>query len=144
MGYIPTSINTTAFGTLLDSYKSCLDTKGTVYHNRLVGGMKHSNSDLLKLELIISLLNNSSNIGLDCIFDEAVFPGMIQSTFSATAPSPTGHLQSFVDFASRFCKDCITSTLVPAPAAAATTYRLLAEDGVTEITLENGGDINLQ
>jgi hypothetical protein len=49
-----------------------------------------------------------------------------------------------VDFASRFCKDCITSTIVPAPAAAVTTYRLLAENGVTEITLENGGDINLQ
>jgi hypothetical protein len=144
MGYIPTSIDTVAFGTLLDSYKSCLDTKGTVYHNRLVGGIKNSNSDLLKLELIIYLLNNSSSIGLDCIFDEVVFPGMIQSTFSATAPSSAGHLQSFVDFASRFCKDCITSTLVPAPAAAATTYRLLAEDGVTEITLENGGDINLQ
>jgi uroporphyrinogen-III synthase len=69
---------------------------------------------------------------------------MIQSTFSATTLTSTGHLQSFVNFASTFCKDCITSTLVPAPAAAATTYRLLAEDGVTEITLENGGDINLQ
>jgi hypothetical protein len=144
MGYIPTSIDTVAFGTLLTSYRSCLDTKGTVYHNRLVGGMKHSNSDLLKLELVISLLNNSSNIGLDCIFDEVVFPGMIQSTFSPTAITSAGHLQSFVDFASTFCKDCITSTLVPAPAAAVTTYRLLAEDGVTEITLENGGDINLQ
>jgi hypothetical protein len=144
MGYIPTSIDTIAFGTLLDSYKSCLDTKGTVYHNRLVGGMKNSNSDLLKLELIIYLLNNSSSVGLDCIFDETVFPGMIQSTFSATTLTSTGHLQSFVNFASTFCKDCITSTLVPAPAAAATTYRLLAEDGVTEITLENGGDINLQ
>jgi hypothetical protein len=143
MGYIPTSINTVAFGTLLDSYKSCLDTKGTIYHNRLVGGMKHSNSDLLKLELITYLLKNSSTIGLDCIFDETEFPGMIQSNFSATALSPVGHLQSFVDFASRFCKDCITSTLVAAPAAAATTYRLFAEDGVTEITLENGGNINL-
>ena len=143
MGYIPTSINTVAFATLLTSYRSCLDTKGTVYHNRLVGGMKYSNSDLLKLELITYLLKNSSNIGLDCIFDEVVFPGMIQSTFSATAPSPAGHLQSFVNFASTFCKDCITSTLVPVPAAAATTYRLFAEDGVTEITLENGGNINL-
>ena len=143
MGYIPTSINTVAFATLLSSYRTCLDTKGTVYHNRLVGGMKHSNSDLLKLELIIYLLNNSSSIGLDCIFDEVVFPGMIQATFSATAPSPAGHLQSFVNFASTFCKDCITSTLVPATVAAATTYRLFAEDGVTEITLENGGNINL-
>jgi hypothetical protein len=105
--------------------------------------MKHNNSDLLKLELIISLLNNSSNIGLDCIFDEVVFPGMIQSTFSATTITAAGHLQSFVDFASRFCKDCITSTPIPAPVAAATTNRLFAENGVTEITLENGGNINL-
>ena len=144
MGYIPDSIDTVAFGTLLDSYKSCLDTKGTIYHNKLVGGMKNSNSDLLKLELITYLLKYSSKVGLDCIFDEVVFPGMIQADLSATAPSPAGHLQSFVNFASTFCKDCITSTLVPAPVAAATTYRLLAEDGVTEITLENGGDINLQ
>ena len=143
MGYIPTSINTVAFGTLLTSYRSCLDTKGTLYHNRLVGGMKYSNSDLLKLELITYLLKNSSNVGLDCIFDEAVFPGMIQSNFSATALTPTGHLQSFVDFASRFCKDCITSNRAAAVVAAATTYRLFAEDGVTEITLENGGNINL-
>jgi hypothetical protein len=144
MGYIPDSINTIAFGTLLDSYKSCLDTKGTVYHNRIAGGMKYNNSDLLKLELITYLLKNASKAGLDCIFDETEFPGMIQLDFSATAITSTGHLQSFVDFASRFCKDCITSTLVPAPAAAVTTYKLLAEDGVTEITLENGGDINLQ
>ena len=143
MGYIPTSIDTIAFATLLTSYRSCLDTKGTVYNNKLSGGIKHSNSDLLKLELITYLLNNSSSIGLDCIFDETVFPGMIQSNFSATALSPVGHLQSFVDFASRFCKDCITSTPPAATAAAAATYRLFAEDGVTEITLENSGNINL-
>jgi len=143
MGYIPNSINNTPFTTLLSSYKTCLDTKGTVYHNRLVGGMKYSNSDLLKLELIIYLLGNRSDIGLDCIFDETAFPGMVQLDFSETTLTSAGHLQSFVNFASRFCKDCITSTLVPATTAAATTYRLFAEDGVTEITLENGGNINL-
>lgn len=141
MGYIPTSIDTVAFGTLLDSYKSCLDTKGTVYHNRLVGGMKYSNSDLLKLELIIYLLNNSSSIGLDCIFDEVVFPGMIQATFSTTAPTPTGHLQSFVNFASRFCKDCITSTPPDAVVPVTPVSRVEGEDGSTIITMEDNSDI---
>lgn len=146
MGYIPDSIDGTSFPTLLTSFRDCLDVKGTLYYNRIAGGMKYDNSDLLKLELVVYLLNFNtvSEKGLDCIFDEQPFPGLSQLDLSATAFTSTGYLQSFVNFAKGFCKDCITSTPSAATSTAAPTYYLFAEDGVTEITLESGGHINLQ
>ena len=148
MGYTPTTVNRIDFRDLVYSYKVCLDSKGTIYYNRLAGGMKCSNSDLLRLELIISLLKYSQggkggSIGLDCIYDEVVFPGMSQDDFSETTLTATGHLQSFLNFANKFCKDCITSTPVPPPAGAVSTaYKLFGETG-TEITLESGDSIIL-
>ena len=146
MGHIPDSIDNKSFPILLESFRDCLDAKGTLYYNRIAGGMKYDNSDLLRLELVVYLLNFNitSEIGLDCIFDEQPFPGLSQLDFSATAFTSTGYLQSFVNFAKGFCKDCITSAPVAAAAAAAATYYLFAEDGVTELTLESGGHINLQ
>ena len=148
MGYIPTSVNTEDFFDLVDSYKSCLDTKGTIYYNRIAGGMKYSNSDLLRLELIISLLNFTAKgkgnvVGLDCIYDEVIFPGVVQDDFSETALPATGHLQSFLNFANIFCKDCITSTPVGAigPGENLTSH-LFSETGI-EITLQSGAPIIL-
>lgn len=148
MGYTPRAVNNTDFSELVYSYKVCLDSKGTIYYNRLAGGMKCSNSDLLRLELIISLLKYSKGgkgggVGLDCIYDEVVFPGMSQSDFSNPAPPATGHFQSFLNFANIFCKDCITSTPVTPPAGAVSTaHKLFSETGI-EITLESGGSIIL-
>ena len=147
MGYAPRDVNGISPSDLVDSYKVCLDSKGTVYYNRLAGGMKCSNSDLLRLELIISLLKTTESrrdfVGLDCIYDEVVFPGVTQTQNSEIAPAATGHLQSFLNFANIFCKDCITSTPVTPPAGAASTAnRLFSETGI-EITLESGGSIIL-
>jgi hypothetical protein len=147
MGFTPRSVNNIDFPDLIDSYRNCLDKKGTIYYNRIAGGMKYNNSDLLKLELIISLLKYSTDdkgkrAGLDCIFDEVVFPGAEQRNISGGL-SPTGHLQSFLNFANIFCKDCITSTPVPAATpVASTANRLFNETGI-EITLESGDSIIL-
>lgn len=148
MGYAPHDVNGISPSALVDSYKVCLDSKGTIYYNRLAGGMKCSNSDLLRLELIISLLKTTNNgkgdpVGLDCIYDEVVFPGVTQSQNSQIAPAATGHLQSFLNFANIFCKDCITSTPVTPPAGAASTaHKLFSETGI-EITLQSGASIIL-
>jgi len=147
MGFTPTRVNNIDFQDLVYSYKVCLDKKGTIYYNRIAGGMKYNNSDLLKLELIISLLNSSvdgkgKRVGLDCIYDEVVFPGLEQQNTSGDL-SPAGHLQSFLNFANIFCKDCITSTPVPAATpVASTASKLFSETGI-EITLESGGSIIL-
>ena len=148
MGYTPKTVNNTDFLDLVDSYKVCLDSKGTIYYNRLAGGMKCSNSDLLRLELIFSLLKTTTSgrggfVGLDCIYDEVVFPGVTQTQNSQIAPAATGHLQSFLNFANIFCKDCITSTPVTPPAGAASTAnKLFSETGI-EITLQSGASIIL-
>lgn len=72
--------------------------------------------------------------------------GKTYTTICDNCSSPTvatNRLETFITFASQFCKDCIvTSSPVPA-VPPATTYYLMSESGV-EITLENGGHINLQ
>jgi hypothetical protein len=148
MGFTPDFVNGIGFNELVYTYKVCLDSKGTIYYNRIAGGMKYDNSDLLRLELIISLLkytpfDKSGSVGLDCIYDEVVFPGLEQNNFSDTAPTTAGHLQSFLNFANIFCKDCITSTPVGAigPGEDLTSH-LFSQTG-TEITLQSGAPIIL-
>lgn len=72
--------------------------------------------------------------------------GKTYTTICDNCSSPTvatNRLETFITFASQFCKDCIV-TSSPAPVVPpATTYYLMSESGV-EITLENGGHINLQ
>lgn len=147
MGYLPNTINKVDFFELSDSYKTCLETQSTIYYNRIAGGMKYNNSDLLRLELIISFLDytraGENHVGLDCIFDEAAFPGLDQQAYSSSAPTATGHLQTFINFANQFCKDCITSTPVAVAAVAASTANKLFSQTGTEITLESGSSIIL-
>jgi hypothetical protein len=72
--------------------------------------------------------------------------GKTYTTVCDNCSSPTTsttHLETFITFATQFCKDCIV-TSDPAPVVPpATTYYLMSESGV-ELTLENGGHINLQ
>lgn len=146
MGYIPDSINGVNIEDLATNFQSCLDTKGTLYNTRISAGLKYSNSDLLRLELIVYFLNYDAvyKIGLDCIYDETPFPGVVQNTYSDSPIAAAGNLQSLINFAVTFCHDCITSNSGTATITTTTnTKQLVAENGTTQIVLENGSPIIL-
>jgi len=144
MGYVPSTINGQAFAELVSDLQACMASKGTSYYNKISGGVKCSNLELSKLDLIIYLLNKYDNrASLDCIFSGQPMPGVIYGT-TTTPTDTTTYLNVFVDHALRFCKDCIVSDPPAAVVPPAATYYLYAENGTTEITLESGGHINLQ
>jgi hypothetical protein len=162
---IPASINGIPFEDFIASLESCLDSKGTAYYKKIVGGMRCSNIELVKLELIIYLLKRYTKFPADekantpyeeyeastCMYNGTQFPGMVYTgqNFSGNEVeisilSSETYLQTFVKYASKFCKDCITSDPVPAPVVPASTAgNLYGENGTTPITLENGGTIIL-
>lgn len=143
MGYVPSHINNQTFDSIVDDLKACLATKGTLYYNKIVGGVKCSNMELVKLELVIYLLERRDNASsLDCIFSGAAMPGI---SYSET-PVPTGtqtYIQTFVNHFSKFCKDCITSNPTATPIPGESGDFLLLED-LTPILLENSQKINLE
>ena len=150
----PNSINGKSPAQIVEDLQLCLATKGTAYYKKIVGGMRCSNLDLLKLEMIIHLLSRedfptgrgTTELGNDCVYNYLDFPGQSPIYINqGTDPLNTNtYLQTFVDYASRFCKDCITSDPIPAPAPPASTAgNLFGENGTTPITKENGGTIIL-
>jgi hypothetical protein len=143
---IPSLINGKTLTQHLLIIQECLATKGTGYLNKILGGVRCSNLELSKLELIFHLLsqsNTTSGRGLECIFTLEEGAGFKYGATTSTPTPATTHLETFITFASQFCKDCIV-TEDPTPAVPpATTYYLMSESGV-ELTLENGGHINLQ
>jgi hypothetical protein len=153
MAIPPDSINGKSPEQIVAELQLCLATKGTAYYKKIVGGMRCSNLDLLKLEMIIHLLSRedfayngeTEELGNDCVYNYLDFPGQspIYSNEGIDPLNTNTYLQTFVDYASRFCKDCIESAapavVVPPPA----TNYVFGEDGTTEITLEGGGHIIL-
>lgn len=145
MGYLPNKINGQSLDSFIDSIELCYATKGTSYYNKISGGVRCSNLELLKLDLIVYLLNRYEKAGgsLDCIYSGQTMTGIIYSNPITTPADTTTHLQVYVDHVSRFCKDCIISDAPAAVVPPAATNYLYGEDGITEITLETGGHINL-
>lgn len=168
---IPVSINGIPFQEYISNLESCLESKGGTYYKKIVGGMRCSNIELVKLELIIYLLKRYTRFygkgketvvdqvyqGLPCMYNGTQFSGMVYGTrwlngtpkdwetYGFTTPlSSETYLQTFVNYASEFCKDCIVSNPVVAAAVPASTAgNLYGEDGTTPITLETGGTIKL-
>lgn len=149
----PDSINGKSPEQIVAELQLCLATKGTAYYKKIVGGMRCSNLDLLKLEMIIHLLSRkdfsnggkTKELGNDCVYNYLDFPGQspIYANGGIDPLNTNTYLQTFVDYASRFCKDCI-ETAAPQIAVAPTPPKYIyGEDGVTEITLESGGHIIL-
>lgn len=154
MAIPPDSINGKSPEQIVAELQLCLATKGTAYYKKIVGGMRCSNLDLLKLEMIIHLLSRkdfpyngkTEELGNDCVYNYLDFPGQspIYANIGTDPLNTNTYLQTFVDYASRFCKDCITSDLIPAPTPPPSTAgNLYGENGTTPITLENGGTIIL-
>lgn len=144
MGYVPDRINNVTFNQMLSTLGLCLATKGTGFYDKIVGGMKCSTLELKKLELVLYLLNRKdATSSLDCIFNGADMPGVSYSG-AVTPSSNVPYIQTFVNyFTTTFCKDCITSALIPAAPVVDNTPYLLLED-LTFIYLEDSSKIKLE
>jgi len=140
--YVPDSINGITVASWDDTTKTCLATKGTTYYNKIVGAVKCSNIELIKLELIMYLLAQKDETdALDCVYNGLHFPGAVFPSNADPANSNT-YLKTFYDYVSRFCATCIVS-VVNSPTPDPIVYRITSESGAV-ITLENGSDITLE
>jgi hypothetical protein len=169
MGHKPYTFAQQDIATFIAQLKACLASKGTVYYNKIQGAVKCSNNDLSKLELIIFLISQYDNIptepstvnkySLDCIFTGQPFPGFKYESWdwqfegldegggSIITDLPISgdntYLQDFLDFAEKFCRECIVTTgPAPAPTPEGDIYLkgennafILLEDNTTKITL---------
>lgn len=144
MGYVPDRINNETFDQMLSTLGQCLDSKGTGFYNKIVGGMKCSTLELKKLELVLYLLNRKdATSSLDCIFNGATMPG-VSYTGTILPSGTTPYIQTFVNyFTTTFCKDCITSSSTATTPVVDTTPYLLLED-LSFIYLEDSSKIKLE
>lgn len=143
MEYVPVKINNVDFDEMLDTLGACLASKGTIYYNKISGGVKCSNSELLKLDLALYLLTKKGPYGaLPCIYSGAAMPGVIYDQVT-TPRQTTTYLQTFVDYFYRECKTCITSNPTSAGVTPDTGNYLLLED-LTNLLLEDSQKINLE
>lgn len=144
MGYVPDRINNVTFDQMLSTLGQCLDSKGTGFYNKIVGGVKCSTLELKKLELVLYLLNRKdATSSLDCIFNGADMPGV---SYSGTIlPSgTTPYIQTFVNyFTLSYCKDCIVSDPTTVDPPVDPGDYLLLED-LSFIYLEDLSKINLE
>ena len=129
---------------MLSTLGQCLDSKGTGFYNKIVGGVKCSTLELKKLELVLYLLNRKDDTSsLDCIFNGAAMPGV---SYSGTIlPSgTTTYIQTFVNyFTLSYCKDCIVSDPTTVDPPVDPGDYLLLED-LSFIYLEDLSKINLE
>jgi hypothetical protein len=148
MGHRPDTFAQIELSTFLQNLRACLASKGTVYYNKIQGAVKCSNNDLSKLELIIYLASRyNSTHSLDCIFTGRPFPGFVWGEWTPgedlAITDDNTYLQDFLDFAEKFCRDCIvTSDPAVAPTPEGDIYLkgenndfILLEDNTTKITL---------
>jgi len=144
MGYVPDRINNVTFDQMLSTLGLCLDTKGTGFYNKIVGGVKCSTLELKKLELVLYLLNRKdATSSLDCIFNGADMPG-VSYTGSVTPSGTTPYIQTFVNyFTLSYCKDCIVSDPTTVDPPVDPGDYLLLED-LSFIYLEDSSKINLE
>jgi hypothetical protein len=144
MGYVPDRINNVTFDQMLSTLGLCLDTKGTGFYNKIVGGVKCSTLELKKLELVLYLLNRKdATSSLDCIFNGADMPG-VSYTGSVTPSGTTPYIQTFVNyFTLSYCKDCIVSDPTTVDPTVDPGDYLLLED-LSFIYLEDSSKINLE
>ena len=143
MGYVPSHINNATFDSVVDDLKLCLATKGTLYYNKIVGGVKCSNLELAKLELVIYLLERrDATSSLDCIFSGADMPGVSYSE-TVEPVNLNKYIQTFVNYFTKFCKECITSNTTGTPVTNETGNFLLLED-LSNLLLEDNQKINLE
>jgi len=168
---IPVQVNGMDYVDYIASLETCLETKGNAYYKKISGGMRCSNIELVKLELIIYLLKryssyneNSHKISLQfggstCLYNGSEINGVTygQIGFKVKGKGEVQliglpslifgtetYLKTFILYASEFCKECIISNPIPAAAVPASTAgNLYGEDGTTPITLETGGSIKL-
>lgn len=142
MGYKPETFSKVELSTFLSNLRACLNSKGSTYYNKILGAVKCSNNDLSKLELIIYLTSKfDDNQSIDCIFTGGPFPGMVWDVYDEGDELPEAsentYLQEFLDFAEKFCRNCIV-TEDPAPDAPAEADRFVkAEDNTSFIFLED-------
>jgi len=144
---VPESINGKTLAAHLLVLQECIATNGTGYLNKIKGAVKCSHLELTKLSLIYDLLSKTdedSGRGLECIFTGETAPGVVYDLDNLpTELEINERLTTFITYTSQFCKDCIVTEDPAAVIPPATTYYLMSESGV-EITLEDGGHINLQ
>ena len=144
MGYVPDRINNVTFDQMLSTLGLCLDSKGTGFYNKIVGGVKCSTLELKKLELVLYLLNRKdATSSLDCIFNGATMPGVsYKGTILPSGTTP--YIQTFVNyFTLSYCKDCITSASTATTTPVDSTPYLLLED-LTFLYLEDLSKIKLE
>lgn len=144
MGYVPDRINNVTFDQMLSTLGVCLDSKGTGFYNKIVGGVKCSTLELKKLELVLYLLNRKdATSSLDCIFNGADMPGVSYSG-AVIASSNVPYIQTFVNyFTLSYCKDCIVSDPTTVDPPVDPGDYLLLED-LSFIYLEDLSKINLE
>lgn len=136
------TINGVSLSTLLTSFKDCLASKSTDFLTKIRGAVQCNHLELVKLNLIIDLLEQKdSESGLECVFNGKPFPGIQYCDYTPELNSNT-YLETFIDFATRFCTDCIVTSTPGAPAPTPTITYLEGEAGGA-ITLENGNNIEL-
>jgi hypothetical protein len=128
------------FEALLTSFKDCLASKSTDFLSKIRGAVQCDHLELVKLNLIIDILEQrDSESGLECVFNGKPFPGIQYCNYTPELNSNT-YLETFIDFATRFCTDCIVTSTPGAPAPTPTITYLEGEAGGA-ITLENGNNI---
>lgn len=161
MGHRPYTFTKVELATFLERLKTCLNSKGTTYYNKISGAVKCSNNDLSKLELIIYLVSKydafivsaDSKYSLDCLFNGKPFPGFVWEAWDwqvegldddgnpiiteLPITEDNTYLQEFLDFAEKFCRDCIVTTSPAPPSPAEEDVFVKAEDGVSFLLLED-------
>jgi len=143
MGYVPNRINNVTFDQMLSTLGLCLATKGTGFYNKIAGGMKCSTLELKKLELVLYLLNRKDDTSsLDCIFNGAEMPG-VSYTGTILPSSNVPYIQTFINYFTIYCKDCIVSNSTTVDPTVDPGDYLLLED-LTFIYLEDFSKINLE
>ena len=158
---IPATVNGMLYPDFIASLENCLESKGTIYYNKLAAGVKCSNIELVKLELVLYLLKQYSTFtisggkfvlnfaGGQCVYNGSPVQGVSYGQQLLRSEKPAGYetqlfgsetyLATFIAYAADFCKDCIVSTpITTTTPISTTTGKALAEDGVTLIYLEDG------
>lgn len=85
---VPDLINlSTDYKTALLTLNDCLISKGTNYYNKISGGVKCDNRELVKLNIILRLLNeyDCSGRALECMYNHTAFPAAKYSDYQSTA-----------------------------------------------------------
>lgn len=133
------------FENIVTDLQDCIASKGTIFLNKVKGGVKCSTIELSKLQLIYYLFqkyNSTTGDALECVFNGKSIEGYnFHDSINFTPLNTNTYLKTFLNFIKKSCRDCIITSPPDAVVPVTPVRRVEGEDGSTIITMEDNSDI---